>query len=102
MESPEAIAAQPPAPRHDPTIPWLPLFALLVLLIYPLSTGPVYKLASKSVIPWQTIFTVYKPLFTVADSDPLFMAPRDHNPPIRRLFSWYIFTVWNVQITYFQ
>jgi hypothetical protein len=96
MEPPEAIVAQPPAPRHSPTIAWLPLFALLVLLIYPLSTGPMYKLASKSLISWRVIFTVYKPLFRVADSDPLFMAPRDPNPAIRRLFSWYIFTVWKV------
>ena len=55
----------------------LPMLAILVFVIYPLSTGPVYMLAGKvalyynSMFPWTVMRIVYAPLIFVAKPVPM-------------------------------
>jgi hypothetical protein len=86
MEPTQAIAAQPARPQHGPTIPWLPLFAFLILVVYPLSSGPIFKLEEKGIIPHEAC-DVYLPLVFAAD----------HNRLVGEFFIFYVGKVWKVE-----
>ena len=79
-----AAAAQPTPPRQ-PGVPWLPLFALLIFVVYPLSIGPAFKLAEMRVLPAKAL-GIYLPLTRAAEQI----------PPIRTFINWYVFQAWKV------
>jgi hypothetical protein len=85
MELTQATAAEPAPPRHGPSIRWLPLLAVLIFVVYPLSAGPIYKLVDKDIVP-RGALAIYKPLETAATIIPGTGAALD----------WYIFQVWKV------
>ena len=77
----------PPDEREgSPSIwPQAALVALfLLLVIYPLSTGPALKLAEHKVIPFG-VLAIYEPLTPLCD----------HYPPVRNFFTWYVQEVWH-------
>jgi hypothetical protein len=78
----EATTAQPTAPQPR-RVPWLPLFAFFILVVYPLSIGPAYRFA-RNVTPSSTLNTIYSPLLQIAR----------HSKTARNLLDWYVTTIW--------
>jgi hypothetical protein len=61
------------------------VFTILVLL-YPLSTGPAALLCDHDLLPIAPTFRFYRPLEYLAD----------HSPLVERFFEWYL-KVWGVE-----
>lgn len=64
----------------------------VVLVVYPLSTGPVIKLMSElcgsyrpSQPVWQIVEAFYTPIIALSESC----------RPVEAFFEWYIFTLWS-------
>jgi hypothetical protein len=73
--------------RHVPGVPWLPLFTFFVLVVYPLSTGPMIKLVEKGIVPPEVIY-IYSPVgFAV-----------EHSTVLRNFFNWYVGSIWQVSL----
>jgi hypothetical protein len=68
-------------------VPWLLLFAFLILVVYPLSIGPALKLAITGILPPQTL-EIYRPLMMVTRRT---LWASD-------FIGWYITKVWKVEI----
>jgi hypothetical protein len=58
----------------------------VLLLLYPLSTGPAVKLSEKGVISKKAVVFCYTPLD--------FLRRRSH--VVKRFFEWYLEDVWKV------
>jgi hypothetical protein len=84
MDPTQAIAAQPASPRHGPNVPWLPFLAFLILVVYPLSMGPTFKLIQLRILPMQVIY-IYDPLQAVIA----------HSTVLQNFFNWYITRLWS-------
>jgi hypothetical protein len=67
------------------TFTWL---LVLLLVLYPLSTGPALKLAEHDVISLDALEYVYAPLGWLAQ----------HSPPVQAFFDWYLGDVWDWSI----
>ena len=80
-------AADPPRDRR--AFRWLFRGIVLVLLVYPLSSGPAAKLDSKGLLPSGVYPTVYRPLIRFASLAGL-----------TRALDWYIWDLWNVRGSY--
>lgn len=65
--------------KSRPWLTWL-VIVLVLLVAYPLSMGPMIRLAIKGYLPdWFVELPVYYPLQLL----------EDRSPPIHRLFDWY-------------
>jgi hypothetical protein len=72
--------------RHGmPFAGWL---AILLLVLYPLSTGPAVKLAEHDIVSMDILEYVYAPLIWLAENC----------PPVADFFEWYLVDVWNWSI----
>ena len=69
-----------PKQRSRAWIPWM-LLAILIPILYPLSTGPALWLAYKSGNPesWHIFATVYKPIGWL----------RERSPTVKAVVDWY-------------
>ncbi len=76
-------------PREHRSLRWLFRVLVLLLLIYPLSSGPAAKLDSKGLLPARVYPTVYTPLINLASAAGL-----------TRVLDWYIWDLWNVRSSY--
>ena len=65
---------------------WFLGLSFLVLVVYPLSTGPVYKFNGNRITHHPIINTTYKSLFVLSNQF----------SPVYDFLSWYIFVVWRV------
>jgi len=78
-----------PAPeaerRHGHLFTWWLWGLSLALFVYPLSTGPVYRLIVAGYLPTRTA-DLYKPL-----------APLGEVPFTRAFFEWYLIKVWKLE-----
>ncbi len=70
---------------------WAFWFLALVLVLYPLSSGPAAKLDSVGVLPPRIYPIVYGPLIRVASAAGL-----------TRILDWYIWDLWNVRGSYIE
>lgn len=85
MDSNPTDAVTAPAKSGLPTMGWL---LLLLLVVYPLSTGPVFKLVEYDVIGFDHLQVIYAPLESLGKTC----------PPVERFFEWYVLDLWHVSI----
>jgi hypothetical protein len=72
--------------RHEtPFAVWL---AVLLLVLYPLSTGPAVRLAEHDIVSMDILEHLYAPLIWLAENC----------PPVADFFEWYLVDVWNWSI----
>jgi hypothetical protein len=72
--------------RKSRRVVWWSL-AIAIFIIYPLSTGPIFKLAQYDRVPFG-IMKVYAPLDWLGN----------HCTPLGSFLHWYVLDVWRVQI----
>jgi hypothetical protein len=77
---------EPPnsAETRRPSLTWALWMAFILLVVYPLSTGPVARFTEVVNIRPAPLLTFYAPVAWVADRSPV----------LQRFFKWYIFEVW--------
>ncbi len=85
----QAQVVPEPQPRVRRGVRWLFRGLVIVLLVYPLSSGPAAKLDSMGLLPLKIYPTVYRPLIYFASAAGL-----------SRLLDWYIWDLWNVRASY--
>ena len=67
-----------------PSLTWALWLAFILLVVYPLSTGPAVVLVDKGVLP-KSALDIYAPVAILA-----------YNwPPADRFFDWYLKNVWH-------
>lgn len=74
---------EPVNPRRSLGLPFTGWFAILLLTIYPLSTGPVLRLWPAG-ISNPTLMGFYAPIIFLAD----------HCEPFGDFLGWYVFDLW--------
>jgi hypothetical protein len=60
----------------------------LMLALYVLSVGPIWKLSDKGFISSYTVNVIYTPLVPLAA----------HFEPTQQFFTWYIFDLWRCRV----
>lgn len=83
----DSVASEMPRERRP--FRWLFWGIAIVLLVYPLSSGPAAKLDSVGLLPARVYPAVYGPLIYVAAAAGL-----------SRVLDWYIWDLWNVRASY--
>lgn len=71
-----------------PALPGVGWLLVIALVLYPLSTGPVAKLAEAQVLPKDQLEHIYYPLVILAE----------HSQPVRKFFEWYLYEVWHCDL----
>lgn len=83
MSQPEA--SNDPRRSGFGTLGWI---VVVLLVVYPLSTGPAVKLAEHDMVSDTTLEIVYAPLIWLTE----------HCPPVKDFFDWYLSDVWKWSI----